>query len=251
MDANVVERLADANVLVVGDVLLDRFIEGRVTRVSREAPVPVLKYGAARAYPGGACNVAANILAYGGAATLVGMTGADAAAEELAGLCRAFPRLTLGLVADQSRPTTVKTRYLSGWHQLLCIDAEDTRPAAPAIRDRLVETATDAIAAAGVLVLSDYARGALDATSIAALIRAARAAGKPVVVDPRRAEAAAFAGATVVTPNIGEMMEFTGIYADSDETAVAACRKVLAAVAIEAVLLTRARAHPGSACPSG
>jgi D-beta-D-heptose 7-phosphate kinase/D-beta-D-heptose 1-phosphate adenosyltransferase len=239
MDANVVERLADANVLVVGDVLLDRFIQGRVTRVSREAPVPVLKYGASRSFPGAAGNVAANLLAYGGRATLVAMTGADPASDELNSLCRAFPRLDVAFVVDSSRPTTVKTRYLSGWHQLLCIDAEDTRPASPAVRDQLVRAATAAMTTAGVVVLSDYARGALDPASIAALIGAARKAGKPVIVDPRRSAASAFAGATLVTPNIEEMLEFTGIRADSDEAAVAACRKVLAGVAIDAVLLTR------------
>ncbi len=242
MDANVVGRLAEASVLVVGDVMLDHFIEGRVTRVSREAPVPVLKFGASRAYPGGASNVATNILAYGGAVTLVGLTGTDAAADELVALCRRFPRLTERLIADANRPTTVKTRYLSGWHQLLCIDAEDTRAAAPAIRDRLIEAAKQTIDACGALVISDYARGALDETSIRALIAAARAAGKPVVVDPRRAEASAFAGATVVTPNIEEMAAFSGIRADSDETAVAACRAVLDRVAIDAVLLTRGEA---------
>jgi D-beta-D-heptose 7-phosphate kinase/D-beta-D-heptose 1-phosphate adenosyltransferase len=242
MDANVVGRLARAHVLVVGDVMLDRFVEGQMTRVSREAPVPVLKYGTARAYPGGASNVAANVLAYGSTATLVGLTGSDAAGQELAALCRTFPRLSEKLIADASRPTTVKTRYLSGWHQLLCIDAEDDRPADPAVRDRLVAAAEAAIGACDALVMSDYGRGALDNTSIAALIGAARAAGKVVVVDPRRADAAAFAGASVVTPNIEEMTAFSGIRADSDETAVAACRKVLDQAAIEAVLLTRGSA---------
>ncbi len=242
MDANVVGRLAEAHVLVVGDVMLDRFVEGRVTRVSREAPVPVLKYGASRAYPGGASNVAANVLAYGSAVTLVGLTGEDAAADELKALCRNFPRLAERLVADPSRPTTVKTRYLSGWHQLLCIDAEDTRPAEPAVRARLLAAAEAAIGDCGALVVSDYGRGALDETAIAALIKAARAAGKAVVVDPRRADASTFAGASVVTPNIEEMAAFTGIRADSDESAVAACRKVLAEAAIEAVLLTRGSA---------
>ncbi len=242
MDANVVGRLAGAHVLVVGDVMLDRFVEGQMTRVSREAPVPVLKFRASRAYPGGASNVAANVLAYGSAVTLVGLTGADAAADELKSLCHSFPRLSEKLIADSGRPTTVKTRYLSGWHQLLCIDAEDTRPAEPAVRDRLVAAARDALDGSGALVISDYGRGALDRTSIAALIGAARAAGKVVIVDPRRADVSAFAGATLVTPNIEEMAAFSGIRADSDEAAVAACRKVLDAAAIDAVLLTRGSA---------
>jgi len=239
MDATVIDRLAEAEVLVVGDVLLDRFIEGRVTRISREAPVPVLKFGSSRAHPGAACNVAANILATGGAVTLVGLVGDDAAATELMGLCRSFQRMTANFIADASRQTTVKTRYLSGWQQLLCIDEEDTRPAVPAIRDALVTAAIAALATAKAVVISDYGRGALDDTSIRTLIAAARKAGKPVVVDPRRADATVFAGATVITPNIEEMMVFSGIRADTDEAAVAACRRVLEMVAVDAVLLTR------------
>jgi D-beta-D-heptose 7-phosphate kinase/D-beta-D-heptose 1-phosphate adenosyltransferase len=242
MDASIIDRLAEARVLVVGDILLDRYVEGRVSHISREAPVPVLKFGAARDVLGGACNAAANILAYGGAATLVGLVGEDAAAGEIGVLCAGFPRLTPKLVRDASRPTTVKTRYLSGWHQLLCVNAEDTRPASPAVRDALVAAARDALGTVDVVIISDYGRGALDPTSIAALIADARAAGKPVVVDPRRSDAAVFAGATVVTPNVEEMQAFTGIRAGDDETAVAACRAVLDRVAIDAVLLTRGEA---------
>jgi D-beta-D-heptose 7-phosphate kinase/D-beta-D-heptose 1-phosphate adenosyltransferase len=242
MDASLIDRLADADVLVVGDVLLDRFIEGKVTRISREAPVPVLKFGSARALMGGACNVAANILATGGAVTLVGVTGQDGAADELGALCRGFARLSAALIADAGRPTTVKTRYLSGWQQLLCIDSEDARPLAGAVRDQLVADARRAMTAARSVVLSDYGRGALDEGSIAALIAEARTAGKAVVVDPRRADAATYAGATVVTPNIEEMQAFTGIRADSDESAIAACRQILDRVAIDAVLLTRGAA---------
>ena len=242
MDATIVDRLAEANVLVVGDVLLDRFIEGRVTRISREAPVPVLKFGSARAVMGGACNVAANVLAFGGRATLVGLTGDDEPARELAALFGKFPGLSARVVADPARPTTVKTRYLSGWQQLLCIDSEDNSPAPTAIREKLVAEATTAMSDVDVVVISDYARGALDDTAIRALIAAARKLSKPVVADPRRADASVFAGATLVTPNIEEMLAFTGIRATSDETALAACRAMLDAVAIDAILLTRGSA---------
>jgi D-beta-D-heptose 7-phosphate kinase/D-beta-D-heptose 1-phosphate adenosyltransferase len=239
MDASLIDRLAEAQVLVVGDVLLDRFIEGRVSRISREAPVPVLKFGAARAMPGGACNVAANILATGGAVTLAGLIGEDAAGEELLALCRSFGRMTPSLIVDGQRQTTVKTRYLSGWQQLLCIDAEDSTPASHEVRDALVTAALRAMPTAKTVVLSDYGRGALDDTAIRGLIAAARKEGRPVIVDPRRSDARVFAGATLITPNIEEMTAFTGIRADSDESAVAACRKVLALSAIDAVLLTR------------
>jgi D-beta-D-heptose 7-phosphate kinase/D-beta-D-heptose 1-phosphate adenosyltransferase len=242
MDPTIIDRLADARVLVVGDVLLDRFVEGHVTRISREAPVPVLRYGAARAVMGAACNVAANILSTGGTVTLVGLTGTDSAAGELGALCRGFARLTAHLIADPARRTTVKTRYLSGWQQLLCIDEEDALPASAAISAALLDAATHAIDAAGAVVISDYGRGALDDATIRALIRAARAAGKPVIVDPRRADAGVFAGATVITPNLEEMAIFSGIHADTDESAVAACHKVLTASDIGAVLLTRGAA---------
>ncbi len=242
MDASVVDRLATANVLVVGDVLLDRFVQGHVTRISREAPVPVLKLDTTHAVLGGACNAAANALAYGGAVTLIGLVGADSAASELAELCDAFLRLTPVLLPDKSRPTTVKTRYLSGWHQLLCVDAEDNRPMSPQIRQALITAARNALPASNVMVLSDYGRGALDAETVSALIEAGRAAGKTIVVDPRHAEADMFAGATIVTPNSEEMFNFTGIRPDSDTAAEAACRNVLDRVAIEAVLLTRGEA---------
>ncbi|MEJ0012298.1 MAG: bifunctional heptose 7-phosphate kinase/heptose 1-phosphate adenyltransferase [Bauldia sp.] len=239
MDASLIDRLADADVLVVGDVLLDRFIDGKVTRISREAPVPVLKFGRSQAHPGGACNVAANILATGGAVTLVGLIGDDAAGAELLALCRNFERMTPRLITDGQRQTTVKTRYLSGWQQLLCIDSEDSAPAAHEVRDTLITAALRAMPAAKAVVLSDYGRGALDDTGIRGLIAAARKEGRPVVVDPRRSDPAVFAGATLITPNIEEMIAFSGIRADSDDAAVAACRKVLDMVAIDAILVTR------------
>lgn len=242
IDPSLIDRLSKARVLVVGDVLLDRFVEGQVTRISREAPVPVLKFRRTQSHLGGACNVAANIVATGGTVTLAGLVGEDAAAAELRALCSGFDRLTAAFVVDPDRRTAVKTRYLSGWHQLLCIDDDDPRPATAAISARIAAVASAAIAASNVVVLSDYARGALDDLTIATLISAARRAGKPVVVDPRRSTAASFAGATLLTPNIDEMTAFTGIRADTDETAESACRRLMDMANIDAVLLTRGAA---------
>jgi len=239
MDANVIDRLAQARVLVVGDVLIDRFVEGRVSRVSPEAPVPVLKHAAERSLLGGAGNVAANILAYGARASLVALTGADAGAEDLAALCAGHARLKTHFVRDRTRPTTVKTRFLSGWHQLLRVDAEETHAMAAAVAERIVAKAEAAIPKAGAVILSDYAKGVLDAATIRAVIAAARKAGVPVVVDPKKADPAVFAGATLLTPNLEEMAQFSGIRAEDDATAEAACRAVLARVAVDAILVTR------------
>ena len=242
MDLSVIDRLAHANVLVVGDVLLDRFIDGKVSRVSPEAPVPVLKNGSSRALLGGAGNVAANLLSYGAAVTLVGAVGGDAAAAEMRTLCAGFHRLTAELIEDAARPTTVKARYLSGWHQLLRVDDEDQRPLPAAIADRLVDKATAALGRAKVLVLSDYAKGVLEPETVATLINAARRAGVPVVVDPKKADAAVFAGATLITPNAEEMARFAGLRIDGNDAAEAACRKLLAAVDVAAILVTRGEA---------
>ncbi|MHA1553595.1 MAG: bifunctional heptose 7-phosphate kinase/heptose 1-phosphate adenyltransferase, partial [Alphaproteobacteria bacterium] len=239
MDASTIDRLALANVLVVGDVLLDRFVQGSVARISREAPVPVLGAGRSDAHPGGACNVAANVLSCGGKATLIGIVGDDAAGAELTEICASRTGMSVHMVPDPARSTTVKTRYLSGWQQLLCVDTEDRRPAPAAIARQLIEKARAALPDAGALVLSDYGRGALDRATIATLIGDARAAGVPVVVDPRHDDPAVYSGATLVTPNLGEMERFTGIYADTDAAAVAACRRVIEEADVDAVLLTR------------
>lgn len=225
--------------LVVGDVLIDRFVEGRVSRVSPEAPVPVLKHATERALLGGAGNVAANILAYGARASLVALTGADPGAADLAELCAGFPRLKTHFVRDRSRPTTVKTRFLAGWHQLLRVDAEETHAMAEGVAGKLVARATAAVPRVGAVILSDYAKGVLDVATIKAIIAAARKAGVPVIVDPKKADAAVFAGATLLTPNLEEMAQFSGIRAEDDASAEAACRAVLDKVAIDAILVTR------------
>ena len=242
MDASVIERLAQANVLVVGDVLLDRYVEGRVSRISPEAPVPVLKHAGERTIIGAAGNVAANIIVLGGRATLAGIVGDDAAADEIIALCARLPHLDARLVRDPSRPTTVKTRFLSGWHQLIRVDAEETHAMAPAIAAAVLAEAAGALKQARAAILSDYAKGVLDADTIARLIASARSAGVPVLVDPKKADAAVFAGARLVTPNLDELAQFTGIRADSDEAAEAACRRILEKVAIDAILVTRGSA---------
>ena len=239
MDASVIDRLAQARVVVVGDVLLDRFVEGKVGRVSPEAPVAVLNPRSVRALLGGAGNVAANLVAYGATSILIGVAGADADADALRTLCAASPGLDCRLVADASRPTTVKTRYLSGWHQLLRVDAEDASPLNGETARALFALADAAMAGAGSLVLSDYAKGVLDASTIPALIEAARARGIPVIVDPKKADAAIFAGAALLTPNADEMARFAGMPIASDADAEEACARVLGRVAVDAILVTR------------
>ncbi len=249
MDASLIDRLAQARVVVVGDVLLDRFVEGKVGRVSPEAPVAVLNHRSGRALLGGAGNVAANLVAYGARAVLVGVSGRDAEAGELDALC-GRSGIDCRLVADSSRPTTVKTRYLSGWHQLLRVDAEDTAPLGEEVARELLRRAEAAMVEADVLVLSDYAKGVLGAATIPALVEAAAARGIPVIVDPKKADAAIFAGATLLTPNAEEMARFAGMAIAGDAEAEEACRRLLAEVAVEAILVTRGE-HGMTLCRRG
>ncbi|MCB1489287.1 MAG: D-glycero-beta-D-manno-heptose-7-phosphate kinase, partial [Bauldia sp.] len=242
MDASLIDRLAQAKVLVVGDVLLDRFVEGSVGRVSPEAPVPVLNHAGQRSLLGGAGNVAANLIAYGAEVTLVGVTGADEMAEELRRFCDGFEKLACQLIEDPGRPTTVKTRYLSGWHQLLRVDAEATDDLPAPVAADLLAVAREALAGADVVILSDYAKGVLGEETIAGLIAAARAAGVPVIVDPKKPGADLFAGASLLTPNTLELERFAGVRVDSDAAAEAACRDILARVDIDAILVTRGAA---------
>src|SRR5205814_1730412 len=155
---------------IVGDILLDRYVEGHVSRISPEAPVPVLKHGGERTVIGAAGNVAANIIVLGGRATLAGIIGDDPAADEVIALCARLPHLQARLIRDASRPTTVKTRLLSGWHQLIRIDVEETHAMAAPVADAILAEAVAGLKEARAAILSDYAKGVLDRDTIARLI---------------------------------------------------------------------------------
>ncbi|WP_341991210.1 D-glycero-beta-D-manno-heptose-7-phosphate kinase [Azorhizobium sp. AG788] len=210
-------------IAVIGDLMVDRYIVGSVSRISPEAPVPVLVHGADRIVPGGAANVAANAAALGAPVVLVGLVGADAAAEELSGALALYPGIALDtVVTDPARPTITKTRVMSGRQQIVRIDAEQTRPPGADIEVALIAAAEAAIARSAVVVLSDYAKGVLSDAVIAAVMAAAKAKGVPVIVDPKRRTFEAYAGASLVTPNRRELAEATGLPDETDADAAKA-----------------------------
>ena len=201
-----ISRLSKARVLVVGDAMLDRYIFGRVDRLSPEAPVPVLTTATEHDEPGGAGNVVHNLCALGAATAFVSVVGDDAAGAELTGLIGGQPGVEPWLLVQGGRITTVKTRYIAqgtrqGGQQLLRTDREDTRPIHPRLSERLVRIARDAMAATSVLILSDYRKGVLAGDIPAQLIAAAHAANRRVVVDLRASDFARYAGADVVIPH--------------------------------------------------
>jgi D-glycero-beta-D-manno-heptose-7-phosphate kinase len=205
-------RVAQARVLVVGDVMLDRYWFGDVERISPEAPVPVVRIARSEERPGGAANVARNAAALGARATLLSATGDDEPADALLRMLAAEGVRT-SFLRDAALTTTVKLRVIGRQQQLLRIDFE-TAPSHELLASKLADfdallTDTDAV------VLSDYGKGGL--AHIATMIGRARAAGKPVLVDPKGDDWDKYRGATLVTPNRGEFRQVAGRWRDEAE----------------------------------
>jgi len=204
-----IERLAGRHVLVVGDVILDEYLDGDALRISPEAPVPVLRFSGQRAVLGGAANTAANVASLGGRATLVGMVGEDAAGAQVRRLC-----VEAGVeflpIAD-GRGTTRKTRVISRQQQLLRIDYEDARPIDEACQRRLLEIVQQHVGDADIVVVSDYAKGLLTGATMTGVRRMAHEGGRVVVVDPRPGHAAFYPGCDYLTPNWKEALGLLGV----------------------------------------
>ncbi|HUJ63371.1 MAG TPA: D-glycero-beta-D-manno-heptose-7-phosphate kinase [Kofleriaceae bacterium] len=199
-----IDRLAGCRVLVIGDVMLDEYLTGDVSRISPEAPVPVLEVRHHDYRLGGAANAAANIAALGGAASLVGVTGRDDTAGVLDERL-AHHKIAGALVADAERPTSKKTRLVAQGQQIVRVDHERRGAIAGATADAIRRAIDGGVAGAQAVVLSDYAKGVVTPEVAQHAIRAARAARVPVVVDPKQRSFAAYAGATVITPNLHEL----------------------------------------------
>jgi D-beta-D-heptose 7-phosphate kinase/D-beta-D-heptose 1-phosphate adenosyltransferase len=234
-----VPQFAGHSVLVLGDVMLDRYVFGEVRRISPEAPIPVLRAERRRSVPGGAANVAHNIAALGATAVLVGLIGDDAAGEELERLLQATPGIIPALVRASERPTTVKTRFVSGGHQLLRLDEEQSGAIGVALEEALLELYAVALRRVDVVVLSDYAKGVLTDAVLGRCIGLANALARPVIADPKRSDFAAYRHATVLTPNESEAARATGIDTADDAGAALAGERARAQAEAAAVLVTR------------
>ncbi|MGC2457677.1 MAG: D-glycero-beta-D-manno-heptose-7-phosphate kinase [Gallionellaceae bacterium] len=223
-----------AHVLVVGDVMLDRYWFGDVERISPEAPVPVLKVGRIEERPGGAANVARNVAALGARCTLLSVVGEDEAGDCLEKLLGQQHNVTALLHRDATISTTIKLRAIARHQQLLRIDFE-TQPSHEVLHAKLEDFRVQ-LPHADVVVLSDYGKGGL--AHIAEMIRSARAAGKPVLVDPKGEDYARYRGATLLTPNRGEFRQVAGGW-ESEEELIAKAQKLRIELQLDALLVTR------------
>jgi D-beta-D-heptose 7-phosphate kinase/D-beta-D-heptose 1-phosphate adenosyltransferase len=236
---DLIGRFAGQPVLVVGDVMLDRFIVGRVTRISPEAPVPVVRFQSDYVRLGGAANVAHNIATLGGRPSLVGIVGADDAAARLRDQLRAAGVNVDGLVEDRARPTTEKVRVVTERNQQVArLDYEQDADASGDVERAIVAGAGRLGRDAKVLLVSDYLKGVITRPVIEALL-AARSERVPLIVDPKIPHLAAYAGATLVTPNHHEAEMATHLRVRTDEEARHAARAFRERAQCDAVLITR------------
>ena len=230
---------SSAKVLVLGDIMLDRFVAGGAERISPEAPIAVLAVESERAMAGGAGNVARNIAALGGQVVLIGLVGDDAAGREIRAWLDGESRITGELVTGEGRPTTQKVRYVANRQQLLRVDIEKRHPA-EAEADALLALFVKHLPDVGAVVLSDYGKGVLCDKLLARVITAARQAGKKVILDPKRSDMRSYDGVSVLTPNLAEAARATHVAGESDAEAANSAETLLSQLpATGAVLITR------------
>lgn len=239
MELSALQRLLSAmagrRVVCAGDVMVDRFVYGEVTRLSPEAPIPVLARSRELVMLGAAGNVARNVAALDGDVALVGLVGGDAEAHEALRLVGDESGIEGFLVTDPARPTTLKTRFVSGGQQLLRVDLEETRPVEGEVASRLIATIRDAAKGAAVILVSDYGKGVVTE----AVAAACRAAGAVVVVDSKARHFQRYGAVDIIKPNAAELAHATGLPTGTDAEIEAALTEALTLCEAGAILATR------------
>ena len=233
--------MTQQTVLCVGDLMLDEFVYGEVSRISPEAPAPVIAVQRSETNIGGAGNVARNIASLGARCIFAGLVGEDEAGAKLKAALAQESNIETVLVCDPARPTTRKVRFVSEHFSthMLRADWELAAPASGDIEQKLIDAILPQIARADIVLMSDYAKGVLTARVIRNIIDAARKLGKPVIVDPKSANFAIYRGATLLTPNRKEFAEATRSRADTDKSIADAAGDAMQLADCEAMLVTQ------------
>src|SRR6201989_1893384 len=233
--------MARQTVLCVGDLMLDEFVYGEVSRISPEAPAPVIAARRSETNIGGAGNVARNIASLGARCIFVGLIGEDEVGVKLAVTLAQEPGIESLLVHDPVRPTTRKVRFVSEHFSthMLRADWELAAPARSEIEQKLIDTILPQLDRADIVLLSDYAKGVLTARVIRNVIDAARSRAKRVIVDPKSANFAIYRGATLLTPNRKEFSEATRSRAETEQEIASAAQDAIQLADCEAILVTQ------------
>lgn len=225
--------------MVVGDVILDRYVRGHIERISPEAPAQVLEVTDEEEILGGAANVAANASALGAKARLVGLLGDDDGADSIKALLKKKGISPADLVTDPARPTTRKTRFIAMRQQMLRVDRESRADADNKGQARLVARVEGAVKKCDGVILSDYGKGALPAAVTARIIKCARKAGKMVIVDPKGRDYSKYSGATIITPNRKEAALASGVEIKTDRDYRTAAARLFKVTGAEHIFITR------------
>lgn len=246
---NQVQRLEDfvknftqRRVLVIGDVMLDRFVYGDVNRISPESPVPVLAIKREDNMLGGSGNAVSNLKGLGVRADLVACVGQDESADQVKALIEDLGFKSKGILSFDDRPTTEKTRYLAGHQQLLRADYEQVKALSEDQNNQLLNEVEQSLPHCDAVLISDYGKGLLDENTVQTIIQRAKDAQKPVIVDPKGTDYSRYRGASAITPNKKELSEATGGMAvNSDDAVIKAAQTLISECGIEAVIATRSK----------
>lgn len=236
---NLIEKFGNSKILVIGDVMLDRYWWGDVTRISPEAPVPVVRLRKDSVDPGGAANVAVNVAGLSATAYLVGVVGHDAEGKSLANSLEAHNVSPDHLVRSSSRTTNVKTRVIAHSQQVVRIDQEITLALSPEDEAKICDTISETAKEADLILVSDYAKGVLTAKVLSTLFKLAREYEKPILVDPKGKDYSKYLGASVLTPNRREAAEACNFDEDGEDLVDRAGRKLIEDLDLSAVLVTQ------------
>jgi D-glycero-beta-D-manno-heptose-7-phosphate kinase len=234
------DRIAGRSILVVGDLMLDHFVHGRVTRISPEAPVPVVQFDREDFRLGGAANVASNIVALGGRTQAVGVVGTDSEASRLLGALKQLEVDTSGIVADAGRCTTRKLRVVTTRNQQVArIDYESDREIDGTIEAAVIANVVERARTADAILISDYLKGVISRGVARASVAEAGRRGIPVLIDPKVPHIDYYEGATIITPNHHEAESIANLLIRSTDEARAAALRVRHRTRCESVLITR------------
>ena len=236
----IARKIGDHTVVVLGDLMLDEFIWGDVSRISPEAPVPVVDIRRQSTHLGGAANVLANLVALGSKACVIGVVGDDDAGNKVRSELRKQSALQTNdlLITDNSRPTTIKTRIIAHSQMVVRADREHRAPVAAQIEDQIIAAARAAIAGAHALVVSDYDKGVITPRILSEVLPSAYK-HMPVLIDPKLRNFDSYRPATLVTPNHHEALRMANVEEDSDEGLQIAARKIQERLSCDSLLITR------------
>lgn len=234
----ILATIPSRNVVVLGDVMLDEFVWGDVTRISPEAPIPVVDVQRESAHLGGAANVLANLISLGARGSVAGVVGEDRAGEQLRKTVAKIVSQNGSLVADASRPTTLKTRIIAHSQPVVRTDRESRAPVSPEIEDLLISQLKTALLEAHAFVVSDYDKGAVTPRILETVLPIAYER-VPVLIDPKLRNFKAYRPATLITPNHFEALRMSNSEEDSDDGLHLAAQRIRADLNCDAVLITR------------